>query len=107
MEASSETGCSSTECSATTIVEVEGSSYFVVDNDLRKGDRRCDGRLMEDFFTVGDGERVKKKRILYEASHAGFKDGLKVRKNNDAFLALNVLVDEDARSTIDGAANHH
>ena len=99
-----ETGSSSTECSAPTMVEVEGSSYFVVDTDVSKGDRRCDGRLMEDFFTVGDGERVKKKRIFYEASHACVSEGLNVMKKKDAHVALNVLVDEDATLTKDGAA---
>ncbi len=46
----------------------KGQSYFVVDKDLSKGDRRCDGilTLTADFFRDGDGERVKKKRLLYE-----------------------------------------
>ncbi len=38
----------------------------MVDKDLSKGDRRCDGILTADFFRDGDGERVKKKRLLYE-----------------------------------------
>ena len=38
-----------------TIVEREGSSYFVVDGDPRNGDRRADGKFMADFFTVVEG----------------------------------------------------
>ena len=50
-----------------TIVEREGSSYFVVDGDLRNGDRRADGKFMADFFTVVEGrERMKTKRNLYD-----------------------------------------
>ena len=49
-----------------TIVEREGSSYFVVDGDVRNGDRRADGKFMEEFFTVVEGrERLKKKRNFY------------------------------------------
>ncbi len=48
-----------------TIVEREGSSYFVVDGDLRNGDRRADGEFMADFFNVVEGrERLKTKGIL-------------------------------------------
>ena len=60
-----------------TIVEKEGYNYFVVDNDYAKGDRRCDGKFMADFFTVVDTEdcitsvlrqsqRVQQKRSLAE-----------------------------------------
>ena len=49
-----------------TIVEREGSSYFVVDGDVRNGDRRADGKFMAEFFTVVEGrERLKKKRNFY------------------------------------------
>jgi hypothetical protein len=37
-------------------VEKEGYSYFIVDTDLQKGDRRCDGKFMADFFNVTDVE---------------------------------------------------
>ena len=35
-------------------VEKEGYSYFIVDTDFQKGDRRCDGKFMADFFNVTD-----------------------------------------------------
>jgi hypothetical protein len=40
------------ESTATTTVEVDGSSYFVVDRNMGNGDRRSDGRKMVDFFVV-------------------------------------------------------
>jgi hypothetical protein len=60
-----------------TIVEKEGYSYFVVDKDYAKGDRRCDGKFMADIFTVVDtgdcitsvlrhSQRVQQKRSLAE-----------------------------------------
>ncbi len=50
-----------------TIVEREGSSYFVVDGDLRNGDRRADGEFMADFFNVVEGrKRLKSKRNFYD-----------------------------------------
>jgi hypothetical protein len=36
------------------IVDVDGYSYYVVDRDPSKGDRRCDGKYMSDFFMVVD-----------------------------------------------------
>jgi hypothetical protein len=39
----------------TPTVEVEGHDYFVVDQDLSKGDRRCDGPAMATFFNVEAG----------------------------------------------------
>ena len=54
------------------IVELEGHNYFVVDQDLSKGDRRSDGPAMATFFKVEAGStthnnvrescRVKKRR---------------------------------------------
>jgi hypothetical protein len=58
----------------TQIVEVEGHNYFVVDQDLSKGDRRCDGPAMATFFNVEAGSttcesvrerhRLKKRREI-------------------------------------------
>ena len=67
MEVSDKEGASD-ESMATTSVEVDGSSYFVVDRNMAKGDRRSDGRKMVDFFVVEGGERAKKQRVLYEPS---------------------------------------
>ena len=65
------------------MVEVEGSRYFVVDQDLRKGDRRGDGQIMAEFFTVGNGERLKKRRLLYDPSHGCIRQNSKVRKGEE------------------------
>ncbi len=46
---------SSSESETCNVVDVDGFKYFVVDRDLvGKGDRRCDGKFMSDFFTVVD-----------------------------------------------------
>jgi hypothetical protein len=59
------------ESTATATVEVDGSSYFVVDRNMGNGDRRSDGRKMVDFFVVKEGERAKKQRLLlYDPSFA-------------------------------------
>jgi hypothetical protein len=66
---------SSSEGETSNIVDVDGFAYFVVERDLTKGDRRCDGKFMSNFFMVDDtqGEaisdvrrsrRVVKKREL-------------------------------------------
>ncbi len=34
------------------IVDVDGFSYFVVDKDRSKRDRRSDGKLISDFFKL-------------------------------------------------------
>lgn len=57
---------------SSTPVDFDGFSYFVVDRDVRKGDRRCDGKALENFFDVGEtsitvnnvreSQRVKKRR---------------------------------------------
>ena len=36
------------------IVDVDGFSYFVVDKDRSKGDRRSDGKFTSDFFKIVD-----------------------------------------------------
>jgi hypothetical protein len=36
------------------VVAKPGYSYVVVDRDVGKGDRRCDGKFMADFFSVMD-----------------------------------------------------
>ena len=76
---------------ANKIVEKEGYSYFVVDKDYAKGDRRCDGKFMADFFTVVDtgdcitsvlrqSQRVQQKRSLAETLlHQG--EGLQSTRN--------------------------
>jgi hypothetical protein len=56
----------------TKIVELEGNNYFVVEQDLSKGDRRCDGHALASFFNVEAGSttwesvrerhRLKKRR---------------------------------------------
>ena len=66
---------SSSERETSTILDVDGFTYFVVDRDLSKGDRRCDGKFLSNFFTVVDtqdeamtnvrqSKRVVKKRDL-------------------------------------------
>ena len=66
---------SSSEKETSNIIDVDGCAYFVVDRDLSKGDRRCDGKFLSDFFTVVDtqdeamtnvrqSKRVVKKRDL-------------------------------------------
>lgn len=76
---------------ANKIVEKEGHSFFVVDKDYAKGDRRCDGKFMGDFFSVvetGDcitsvlrqSRRVQQKRSLAETLlHEG--EGLESSSN--------------------------
>ena len=51
MEGTEQEGVS-VESTAMTTVEVDGSSYFVVDRNRGNGDRRSDGRKMVDFFVV-------------------------------------------------------
>ncbi len=47
---------SSSERDTSNILDVDGFSYFVVDRDVStsKGDRRCDGKFLSNFFTVVD-----------------------------------------------------
>jgi len=40
------------------IVEVKGHNYFVIDEDLSKGDRRCDGPALSSFFSIEGGSTV-------------------------------------------------
>jgi hypothetical protein len=92
-----------TDTNAIAMVEVEGSRYFVVDQDLRKGDRRGDGQLMAEFFTVENGERLKKPRLLYDPSHGCIRQNSKVRKGEEAVDLLNVLTGDAAmRNDEDG-----
>jgi hypothetical protein len=67
--------CSSSESESCKIIDVDGFQYFVVDRDGSKGDRRCDGKFMYDFFKVVEkpgvavsnvrqSHRVVKKRDL-------------------------------------------
>jgi hypothetical protein len=60
------------------IVDVDGFSYFVVDKDRSKGDRRSDGKFTTDFFKIVDtpdatltncrhSHRVKCKRELQQS----------------------------------------
>lgn len=91
------------DSNAIAMVEVEGSRYFVVDQDLRKGDRRGDGQIMAEFFTVGNGERLKKPRLLYDPSHGCIRQNSKVRKGEEALNLLNVLTGDAAmRNDEDG-----
>ena len=67
------------------IVELEGHNYFVVDQDLSKGDRRSDGPAMATFFKVEAGStthnnvrescRVKKRREVSAPPMIGNRDG--------------------------------
>jgi hypothetical protein len=75
---------------------VAGSTYFVVDQDLRKGDRRGDGQLMADFFRVDVSERLKKQRLLYDPSHGIIRQRVRVQKSEEALDVLNVVNDNAA-----------
>ena len=56
------------------IVEVKGHKYILIDQDLSKGDRRCDGPALSSFFSVEGGStggnnaresnRIKKRKEL-------------------------------------------
>ena len=56
------------------IVVVKGHKYIVIDQDLSKGDRRCDGPALSSFFSVEGGSdggnnaresnRIKKRKEL-------------------------------------------
>ena len=76
---------SSAEEHAIGTVDVDGFSYYVVDSDYSKGDRRGDGRFMSNFFTVGgmsaetntnlrQSYRVKNKRDLQQTSYVEIED---------------------------------
>ncbi len=39
----------------TLIVQLKGHNYFVVDQDVTKGDRRCDGPALSNFFLAEAG----------------------------------------------------
>jgi hypothetical protein len=58
------------------VVAKPGYSYVVVDRDLFKGDRRCDGKFMADFFSVmetagsSSNELRKSQRVQHKRSHA-------------------------------------
>ncbi len=93
---------------AVAMVEVEGSRYFVVDQDLGTGDRRGDGQLMAAFFTVENDERLKKPRLLYDPSHSCIRQNSKGRTSEEAVDLQNVLTgdaamrnDEDAVIRLD------
>ena len=95
MEVSDKEGASD-ESMATTSVEVDGSSYFVVDRNMAKGDRRSDGRKMVDFFVVEGGERAKKQRVLYEPSQGRVRLQSKVLKSVLADDNVVAQLNEDA-----------
>jgi hypothetical protein len=69
----------------TPVVELKGHTYFVVDQDLSKGDRRCDGSALATFFNVEAGSttcnnvresnRLKKKREVTSPLTIGNGDG--------------------------------
>jgi hypothetical protein len=68
----------------TLIVDLEGHNYFVVDQDLSKGDRRCDGVALATFFNVEAGSttcnnvressRLKKRREAPPTGHNQYLD---------------------------------
>jgi hypothetical protein len=94
--------CEAIDSKAITMVEVHGSSHFVVDQDVGKGDRRSDGRVMADFFMVEAVERVTKQRILYDPSHGSVGQKSKVGISELADDLLNQLT-EDAAITSEDA----
>jgi len=72
---------------------VDGFRYFDLRKDAGKGDRRCDGRLLADFFTGVDVERLKKKRMMYDPSHRTERKIPKVGKKDEAVGSLSKLAD--------------
>jgi hypothetical protein len=98
------------------IVEVKGHKYFLIDQDLSKGDRRCDGPGLSSLFSVEGGStggnnvresnRIKKRKELTPTVtnelHDTTSDGLE----DDAFdgtsdnHALEVLSERDKEATI-------
>jgi hypothetical protein len=93
------------ESKAITTVEVDGSSYVVVDWNAGKGDRRSDGRKTADFFVVEEGERAKKQRALYDPSHGRVGLKSKVGKSDledDNLIQLN----EDSTTTTENAGEN-
>ncbi len=78
---------------SSTPVELDGSSYFVVDRDVSKGDRRCDGKALEIVFDVGEtsitvnnvreSQRVKKRRDRDESAAAKQTNGNEASISND------------------------
>jgi hypothetical protein len=64
-----------------TTVEVDGSSYFVVDRNMGNGDRRSDGQKMVDFCVLKEGERAKKQRVFYDPSQGCVRPKSKVLKS--------------------------
>lgn len=77
------------------IVELEGHNYYVVDQDLSKGDRRSDGPAMATFFNVEAGStmhnnvrescRLKKRSEVSSPPTIGIRDG----DSNDEVQVLN------------------
>jgi hypothetical protein len=78
MEVMSNLGEGSTEDRNALIVDLDGFSYFVVDKDRSKGNRRSDGKFTSDFFKIVDtpdatltncrqSHRVKMKRELQQS----------------------------------------
>jgi hypothetical protein len=67
------------------IVEVNGHKYYVLGQDLSKGDRRSDGRALSDFFNVEaasstvnnvrESHRIRKKRELATSSNGDSREG--------------------------------
>ena len=61
------------------IVDVDGYSYYVVEKDLSKGDRRCDGKFMSDFFMVVDSPASSINHV---------RQSLRVQKKRDSLQTL-------------------
>ncbi len=67
------------------IVEVNGHQYYVLGQDLSKGNRRSDGRALSNFFNVEaasstvnnvrESHRIRKKRELATSSNGDSREG--------------------------------
>ena len=79
------------------VVAKPGYSYVVVDRDLGKGDRRCDGKFMSDFFSVTEtlgsscNEVRQSQRVHLKRTHA--ETMFRVKEITSG-LSQNVPVDE-------------
>ncbi len=84
------------------VVAKPGYSYVVVDRDLGKGDRRCDGKFTADFFSgmeiagSSSKELRKSQRVQHKRSHAETK--CRVTEGREMEIVCNT--DVNARTTL-------
>jgi hypothetical protein len=88
------------------VVAKPGYSYVVVDRDLGKCDRRCDGKFIADFFSVmetacsSSNELRKSQRVQQKRSHAETMCRVNEGVERDT-AGLNVSnTDGNARTTV-------